>query len=439
MMHPENQEPQKPVDGSPRPESDRASGVRALEPSQQVRERILRDGLASWRTEGLITAEQYDLLLAHTGASPHTRSAAPERTGAQERKLGRGVTVLINLGAIVLAAGLIVFFASNWIEFGRPAKVASLFILTLFFYGAGFELTEDGWLKFPTLGLALVFLGCVMFGVDILLLALMYDIPARHAWSLLIDTVAWLAIAYLLHSRLILFLGLIGLVSWFGAEVGYLWGGYWIYLGRPFHFLGLGACLLAASGLHARSRDRRFTAPYALAGLLLIYLSTLVLSIFDVQRGFRAAEWEAPAAVWLMLVGPYVLTVVTLAAIHFRWRQASLTDPPVILTLILFVLLVLLSVVAWTPGHREAYFILLLTLLTAGGIYLGIAWESPVVLNTSLTFFAINVYTRFYEYFWDAMPKSLFFIVGGATLIVGGIYIERLRRRIVRKFDGVIA
>jgi uncharacterized membrane protein len=60
-------------------------------------------------------------------------------------------------------------------------------------------------------------------------------------------------------------------------------------------------------------------------------------------------------------------------------------------------------------------------------------------LNTSLVFFAINIYTRFYEYFWDAMPKSLFFIVGGATLILGGVWVETMRRRIVRRFQAAAA
>ena len=430
-------EDRQDVEEPPRTDADRAFGVPTPQVSPKVRDRILREGLAAWREEGLISPEQHDRLLAHTAAAaPAPRAAAPEDAIARERKLGRGVTILINLGAIILAAGLIVFFANNWIEFGRPAKVASLLVMTACFYVLGIEFSEQGRWRFPTLGLALVFLGCVMFGVDILLLALIYGLRAQHAWSLLIDTAVWLAIAYLLRSRLILFLGLIGVSSWFGAEVGYLWGGYWIYLGRPFHFLGLGACLLAISGLHAWRGNRRFAAPYALAGLLLIYLSTLLLSIFDFQREFRAVEWQAPLSVWLMLAGPYVLAIIALAVIHFGWQRTSLTDLPVILTLGLFVLLLLLSVVAWTPGHREAYFILLLTILTAGGIYLGIAWENPVVLNTSMVFFAINVYTRFYEYLWPAMPKSLFFTVGGALLIASGVWAERVRRRIVRRFGG---
>ena len=394
-----------------------------------VRDRIVRDAIVGWRAAGLLTAEQGNGLLATLAAAP-----ASARASVNERKLGRGVTILINLGAIALAAGLLVFFASNWVEFGRGAKVASLFALTVFFYVAGFELTGEGRGSFPKLGLALVFLGCVMFGADIVLLALIYDLTAEHAWSLLIQCVAWLSIAYVVRSRLVLFLALVGVVAWFGAEVGYSWGGYWLYLGRPFHFIGLGACLLAVGGVHAWRGRREFAAAWALVGLLLVYLSTLILSIFDLQKNFRVEMSTATWLVWLLFVAPYVLAIVSLAVMHLRWRRTTLTDPPVLLVLFLLVVMTVASVIAVTHQARDGWFILLLTLLSAAGIYLGIAWESPVFLNTSLVFFAVNLYTRFYEYFWDAMPKSLFFIVGGAALILGGVWVERMRRRVVRQF-----
>jgi uncharacterized membrane protein len=401
---------------------------------RDVREHVLRDSLAAWRGQGLLTAEQHDTLLA-TVAGP---VAAPSAV-VNERKLGRGVTILINLGAIVLGAGLLVFFASNWVEFGRAAKIGSLFALTLFFYVAGFELTQTSRWSFPKLGLALIFLGCVMFGVDIILLALIYDLTAEHAWSLMMDWVAWLSVAYLVRSRLILFLGLVGIVGWFGAEIGYCWGAYWLYLGRPFHFIGLGACLLAVAGLHAWRGERGFAAAWALVGLLVIYLSTLLLSIFDVQKHVRLDVSSATTTVWLLLVAPYVLAVAALVFMHVRWRRAALTDPPVLLTMFLLIVMTLATGIATTPDPRELWFIVLMTLLTSAGIYLGITWESPVFLNTSLVFFAVNVYTRFYEYFWDAMPKSLFFIVGGSALILGGVWVEIMRRRVVRRFASVAA
>lgn len=399
-----------------------------------VRDRIVRDAILGWRASGLLTVEQGDGLLATLSAAP-----APARAVANERKLGRGVTILVNLGAIALAAGLLIFFASNWIEFGRAAKIASLLVLTAFFYVAGFELTREGRGSFPKLGLALIFLGCVMFGTDIVLLALIYDLTAEHAWSLLVQWVAWLSIAYVVRSRLVLFLALIGVVAWFGAEVGYCWGGYWLYLGRPFHFIGVGICLLAVGGLHAWRGRREFAAAWALVGLLLVYLSTLILSIFDLQKNVRLETSTASSVVWLLFLAPYALSVLALAVIHVRWRRTALTDPPVLLVLFLLVLMTLASVIAITHHSRELWFILLLTLLTSAGIYLGVAWESPVFLNTSLVFFAVNLYTRFYEYFWDAMPKSLFFIVGGAALILGGVGVERMRRRLVRQFSPAAA
>ncbi|HYL80772.1 MAG TPA: DUF2157 domain-containing protein, partial [Candidatus Acidoferrum sp.] len=166
----------------------------------EIRERIQRESLDAWREAGLLSAEQHARILARIASPAPVGPATARQSVVQERKLSRGVSILINLGAIILAAGLIIFFANNWIAFGRAAKIASLFVLTLFFYLVGFELTQEGRWNFPKLGLALVFLGCVMFGVDILLLALIYDLTAEHAWSLLMDCAVWLAIAYLVRS-----------------------------------------------------------------------------------------------------------------------------------------------------------------------------------------------------------------------------------------------
>src|SRR5574341_899367 len=109
--------------------------------SPEIRERLLRESLDNWRNENLISEEQHKLLLARISATaPSISPEVDRRALSQERKLGRGVTILINLGAVALAAGLIIFFASNWIEFGRAAKIGSLFALTLLFYLVGFEL-----------------------------------------------------------------------------------------------------------------------------------------------------------------------------------------------------------------------------------------------------------------------------------------------------------
>ena len=41
-------------------------------------------------------------------------------------------------------------------------------------------------------------------------------------------------------------------------------------------------------------------------------------------------------------------------------------------------------------------------------------------------FLAINVYTRFFENFWDAMNKGLFFLILGGSLWLLGSKAERI-------------
>lgn len=43
-----------------------------------------------------------------------------------------------------------------------------------------------------------------------------------------------------------------------------------------------------------------------------------------------------------------------------------------------------------------------------------------------LTFTAINLYTRFFEFFWNGMHKVLFFLILAVSLAVIGRYAERI-------------
>ena len=55
-------------------------------------------------------------------------------------------------------------------------------------------------------------------------------------------------------------------------------------------------------------------------------------------------------------------------------------------------------------------------------------------LNISLLFFVLGIVTRYFDFFWDLMPKSIFFMAGGVFLLVGGYWIEKTRRRAIGQF-----
>jgi uncharacterized membrane protein len=42
----------------------------------------------------------------------------------------------------------------------------------------------------------------------------------------------------------------------------------------------------------------------------------------------------------------------------------------------------------------------------------------------------VNLFTRYYERFWDALGKGLFFLLGGAALLALGAVAERIARRL---------
>jgi hypothetical protein len=66
----------------------------------------------------------------------------------------------------------------------------------------------------------------------------------------------------------------------------------------------------------------------------------------------------------------------------------------------------------------------------AGGIGVGIARQWDGVVNTSSVFFTIFLFTRLYHWWWDWMPKYLFFALIGAIAILLMLAFKRLRTRL---------
>ena len=63
----------------------------------------------------------------------------------------------------------------------------------------------------------------------------------------------------------------------------------------------------------------------------------------------------------------------------------------------------------------------------AAAAALGIRKHWPDVVNTSVTFFIVFMYTKFYDWWWDLMPKYLFFLVLGLTALLTLFVLRRLR------------
>jgi hypothetical protein len=61
-------------------------------------------------------------------------------------------------------------------------------------------------------------------------------------------------------------------------------------------------------------------------------------------------------------------------------------------------------------------------------VVLGAREKSAVLLGFGVTAFCVNAFTRYFEHFWDALDKGLFFLLGGLLLLGFGLACERLAR-----------
>ncbi len=64
---------------------------------------------------------------------------------------------------------------------------------------------------------------------------------------------------------------------------------------------------------------------------------------------------------------------------------------------------------------------------TAGLIWWGTRRHWSDVVNTGVTLFVIFFYTKLYDWWWDAMPKYLFFMLMGLAAILLLLVFKRLR------------
>lgn len=67
-------------------------------------------------------------------------------------------------------------------------------------------------------------------------------------------------------------------------------------------------------------------------------------------------------------------------------------------------------------------------LAAAASFFLGIKYKDDLARDFGILFLIINLYTRYFEYFWDTMNKGIFFLVLAITFGLVGWLLERKRK-----------
>lgn len=376
--------------------------------------RRLRLEVEHWHDEGLVDAALAERLLAR-----YAGQDGPARN--------RLAVALSFLGALLIGIGMIVFVASNWAVIPGAAKLGGLLAAMVLTYGGGFRLRYVGESYHGT-GNALLFLGVLLYGANVFLVAQAMHINAEAPSLVLLWAVGVLPLGWLLESRAMLGLGLILLTVALGGEAAF-WcdgpGGFCAV------FLLWGILLVALGRLVPR-----------LAGLveglgIFVLLATLtVLADFGLSlHNYPGTEWAylAPGGK-LRLLGLGIGTLATTLVLLFRRGQEPLERGE---GLGLLALALLAGGLLVGGGIDEALlrtgFNILLLLVIVGVLWSGYERREPGWVQLALAFFALEVLSRYVELLWERLPMEVFFLSAGVVLLGGGLALERVRRTLLKK------
>ncbi|MDY6946525.1 MAG: DUF2157 domain-containing protein [Pseudomonadota bacterium] len=322
--------------------------------------------LESANVLGLSAAQRQAVTRHHDGLLASYAQSFDIDRDRHAKQLSLGMRIASFLGALALAASVFFLFNQYWGLLQTTVQVVLLIVASSGSLLATFWVGRRDSSGYFAKLVAMVAFAC--FVLNVALLGGMFNItPSDKAF------VVWgafaLLLAYTFDLRLLLGAGIACLVAFVAARAGTWSGMYWLDFGeRPENFFPAALLLLLVPHLIRHERFAGFAGIYRVFGLLTLLLPVLVL-----------ANWGRSS--YLPLAGSTV----------------------------------------------EHLYQVLGFGLSAAAIWWGARREHPGAVNTGTTFFVIFLYTKFYDWWWEIVPKFVFFLIIALTAILFILVMKRLR------------
>jgi hypothetical protein len=274
--------------------------------------------------------------------------------------------------------------------FNSPPIVKSLFFsiiaLVIFRYG----LTRRNRFPHKTYSNeAIFFIGVLAIAAAVGFFGVAFDTETKHYSILfLMASVLYILLGLWFPSKQVWVFGLLSLGAWMGTETGYVSGGGMYFLGMnyPMRFVIFGTVLTAIGIWGWRTLEKETVTNQPPDSFLqrLIFLSpqTKVIGLLNLF-----------IALWIMSIfGNYGDMEI--------WHK--------------------------TPQYELLHWSLLFGAAAIAAIWYGLRNDDAVCRGFGLTFLFINLYTRFFEYFWDTIHKAFIFAILAASFWYLGTKAEKI-------------
>ena len=362
-------------------------------------------------------------------------------THKKERSSNKFILTISTIGSILLGIGAILFIASNWREISNLMKVIMLLGSTIGAYYFGYLLKYQKQ-NLPKVGISLMFLGALLFGATIILVSQIYNLNANNHVLVLIWLIGVLPLVYALNSMAMGGLASLLFFIWIGLFFNQE-NTWWFFsiLGKytPFVFFISSIMLFAIGGMHYTSEKLNDIARiYRIAGLKVMLISMLFLTFnwISQESGRVAHDFFVVRGEF---IGPWmiVFSAIAIAILIKNWffdksENVSSIEGPVGIGLIILVLISF-----FFPSSTNVYVIifnLVMFGLTILLVYAGYQREDMKLVNMGVFWIAVFIVMKYFDWFYELLPRSLFFLAGGIILLVGGIVLEKKRKNIKEQF-----
>ena len=282
------------------------------------------------------------------------------------KRLSLGMRIASMIGALALAASIFFLFYQFWGVFTPTVQTAILIVASLSaFLLAVWTQSIDSSGYFAKLAAA-VALMC--FVLNIAMIGQIFNITPSDK-ALLPWAAFALLLAYAFDLRLLLIAGLGCLIAYIAARVGVWSGMYWIHFGeRPENFFPAAFLLFALSGWIDHRQFVGFASTYRIVAILTLFLPMLALAHWG-EGTYLALDSKIVEGLYQSL--GFVGTAVT--------------------------------------------------------IWYGLRRQWPGVVNSGVALFIVFLYTKLFDWWWDAMPKYLFFFLLGLIAVLLLMVLQRFR------------
>lgn len=287
-------------------------------------------------------------------------------TNTQSKQLTLGMKIASLIGALAMAISIFFLFYQFWGYISTPVQVSILIMAPIALFLLALKLAQQEKSAYFSKIAALVSLSC--FVLNLSMLGQIFNItPSPNAFAV------WSAFAFVLayacNARLLLFFGIVSICSFIAMKIGTWSGMYWISFGeKPENFFIPSLLIFLLPQWLTHKRYSGFDAIYRVMAMIMTFLPILILSNFGK-----------------------------------------------------------ISYLNWSSNTIEGFYQLIGFVLSASAIWLGIKRHWREVTNTGNVFFILFLYTKFFDWWWDWMPKYIFFFVLGLSALLALIVFKRIR------------